>query len=50
MPAGEGTEESQGLISESEDPNILSLQPRTPKWKDVEGKRERKQKAVVEKQ
>lgn len=49
MPAGEGTEESQELMSESEsseEPNILSLQPRTPKWRE---KRERKQKAVVEK-
>lgn len=48
MPAGEGTEESQELMSESEsseEPNSLSLQPR--EWRE---KRERKQKAVVEKE
>lgn len=50
MPAGEGVEGSQGLISvSSEEPNILSLQPRTPKQMEAEGKRERKQKTVEEK-
>lgn len=50
MTAGEGTGENQGLTSQSvssEEPNILFLQP---SGRRQESKKERKQKAVVEKE
>lgn len=61
MPEGEGTEETQGLMSQSEssdeEPDLLCLQPRTAGWmkkraqkqREREGKRERWE-AVVEKE
>ncbi len=45
MPEGEGAEESQGLMSQSEssdeEPDFLWLQPRTAGWMKDRGQKQR---------
>lgn len=45
MPEGEGTEETQGLMSQSEssdeEPDLLCLQPRTAGWMKKRAQKQR---------